>query len=511
MEQFFEVNNSHRNSKPAINKTNQRNARLAYVKFMVMLNPCRKEDAWTFRECAYDQFASILEELEVKDGITPRKLKQQTSYVVRNLPRRTLAIVEYLHEYGHVTAAFTDIKPYFQLLDSDEREQLLGISEVVMVDRRGWICEEQGNDDESPDSVNFPPTVSRFQNQELYSIANIYQVSVPDQVTAVINHFKFSYLNSHISQTLVVRSEEEAQKLQELLNSDYTLCSNCKLIGVSEDGPLKIWSKKRSLCCESCLRVVALYGMAVYDHALNGWVKKAWRPFHMKATDMHPGDDAVIMVAMALIKLGGFPSQIKELFPTENGEVDRSFAKKHSYIRLVQAAAILEFAHSKSPANPQVLLLLVRLYSVLGAGSLAMRAYTKLNLKQIQSETLGYVLLDRISTLHPHPCSDIMIGDEPVAFDPAVELTKLHQRYRGFKKQITRNYMTCLEHGKYGSIFQLTDVHEKLYPSIGSVLSVVELRQLTRMRNPETPFTKSSHGYDILRKFSLMNVCLRRD
>lgn len=297
-------------------------------------------------------------------------------------------------------------------------------------------------------------------------------------------------------------SDEEEPQKKEMLNADYAICTKCKLLAVDKDESVKkVWGKRRGMCCEHCLRAVILYGMATYDHAINGWAEKAWSPFATKKTDMHPGDDAVIMVAMALIKLGGRREQIQEKFPIKNGQADTSFRKRHSDKRLIQAAAILEFAHSKSPANPQLLLLLVRLYLVLGAGSLAMRAYSKLNLKQVQGETLGYVLLDRISMMHPYPCHDIMTGDEPVPFDPAIELAKIHQRYRAFKTQISRNYMTCLQTGSYGSIFQLIDVQEKLSPSLACVMSVMELRKLIRIRDPDTLFTKSSHGYDILRKF----------
>lgn len=172
MEKFFEINNKHRFSDPPISKTNQRNARLASVKFMVRLNPLRKQDTWTFKAYEHDQLSSILHEIKLKEGGNPKELKKLTSYIVRNVPRRLLTIIEYLHEYGHVTAAFTDIEPYFQLLGNDEREHLLGIAAFVMVDRRGWSCVEWGQDIECPQSVNFPPKVRYSHDHGLYSIAN---------------------------------------------------------------------------------------------------------------------------------------------------------------------------------------------------------------------------------------------------------------------------------------------------------------------------------------------------
>lgn len=172
MEKFFEINDKHRFSKPPISKTNQRNARLASVKFMVLLNPRRNRDTWTFKAYEHDQLSSILHEIELKEGGNSKEPRKLTPYVVRNMPRRLLTIIEYLHEYGHVTAAFTDIKPYFELLGNNEREQLLGIAAFVMVDRRGWSCVEGGQDIKSPESVNFPPKVRNSHDNGLHNMAN---------------------------------------------------------------------------------------------------------------------------------------------------------------------------------------------------------------------------------------------------------------------------------------------------------------------------------------------------
>lgn len=336
------------------------------------------------------------------------------------------------------------------------------------------------------------------------------QVGHADQVHAVVNHFKFLYLNSHIIYNTAL-SGEDLEEMEDMGEWDFFECRHCRFIDNRDPKAPKTWFAKRHVECENCLTVIIKHGMDIYDHALNGWKDKQLGPLGVKPTDCHPGDEAAIMAAMALIKLGGSPDRIDENFAKDGEKRDLLFQERHGHRRFIQAAALLEYAHSKSPANPQVLLLLVKIYTSLGAGSLAMRAYVRLNLKQIQNETLGYILLDRISSMHPHACADIMTHEDPVPFDPATELAKLHVNYKRFKEQIERNYWTCLEKGNYGSVFQLMDVNEKLAPSLAGAMSVVERRKLLRMTGLDTDFTKSSHGYEILRKSPALNTCVAGD
>ncbi|KAI9821584.1 MAG: hypothetical protein M1832_003258 [Thelocarpon impressellum] len=104
-------------------------------------------------------------------------------------------------------------------------------------------------------------------------------------------------------------------------------------------------------------------------------------------TDNQPGDDACILAVMGLVHLA---------------RMDSREAAKGSSIHLLQAAALLEHLLSRSKHNYQALLMLVRIYILLGAGSVASEVYPRLAIKQIQNDTLSYNILSRISTLHPH-------------------------------------------------------------------------------------------------------------
>ena len=102
---------------------------------------------------------------------------------------------------------------------------------------------------------------------------------------------------------------------------------------------------------------------------------------HLPASDRRPGDDAAILAVMGLVrlfKLGRKPALIQSIF-------------------------VLETLLLHSVHNYDALLILVRLYLFLGAGSLAIERYSRLSIKNLQHATISWVLFSRISTVHPHP------------------------------------------------------------------------------------------------------------
>jgi len=305
-------------------------------------------------------------------------------------------------------------------------------------------------------------------------------------VTSWVTWVKIMYLGSNCIPDAVASDGKKDDPETVDSSDEYISCTWCD---VEREGTRYKW-------CEGCHKYFIWDCMGKYSFAINGEIQLLWKPLELLPTDIHPGDDFALVAAMSLIKLGS-PLYVKYFadpvgFPQRNGPK-----------RLIQAAALLEFAHSKSPANPQILLLLIRLYSVLGAGSLAMRAYNKLNVKQIQGDTLGYMLFDRISSLHPHPVQDNVTGS-PEVLDPAAKLTKLQSIYRNFHDQITSNCWRSFEAGSYDSIFQLMEAHDKLSRSVGCAISVVELRKILRLTNPQTVFDKEGQGYDLLGKSNSM-------
>ncbi|RKF51363.1 N-terminal acetyltransferase B complex subunit arm1 [Golovinomyces cichoracearum] len=190
------------------------------------------------------------------------------------------------------------------------------------------------------------------------------------------------------------------------------------------------------------------------------------------ATDRHPIDDMAVLASMCLIKLG-----------LRNEDNKSNFLKSSKCSRIIQATVLLEYAWTYSKHNFEISLLLIRFYSLLGCGSLALRAYRRLGLKQIQLDTLSYTLLDRISTFHPHPY-DQLIDGITAKNSPVDYLTKQHKLYQKITGQISSNIWLSFQHGSYGSIFEMRKVSERLSSSLSAATCVIEGRRITRLIVP---------------------------
>ena len=247
-------------------------------------------------------------------------------------------------------------------------------------------------------------------------------------------------------------------------------------------------SKPCGVYCRYCLVRLAESSLKLYKSAIDddGQITS-----NLLATDRHPADDLSILSAMCLIKLS---------LADENDDEGSLNSVKASY--LLQATVLLEYAWSHSKPNFQISLLLVRLYSYLGCGSLSMRAFQRLAVKQIQLDTLSYTLFDRISALHPHAFGHSPDGLTQIP-SPIDHLQRQQRLYRSAREQVSKNIALAFKHGNYNSIFEIKEVSETLSQSISAVMSVVEQRRISRILQPETQLSSSSGGYDVLRKSDL--------
>jgi len=169
---------------------------------------------------------------------------------------------------------------------------------------------------------------------------------------------------------------------------------------------------------------------------------------------------------------------------------------------LVQAILLLEYCWTHSKPNFQFSFLLIRLYNYLGCGSLALRAYQRLALKQVQLDTLSYTMFDRISSQHPHKFGHVPEGSS--ADRTTVEQFQKQQKvYRNARGQITKNMWTSFQQNNYNSIFEMKEVSDTLSHTLSGAMSVIESRKILRITEPGTALTSIFGGYDILRKSSL--------
>jgi N-terminal acetyltransferase B complex non-catalytic subunit len=379
-----------------------------------------------------------------------------------DLDGRVFALCRYLYKYGHSCSAFDDIKIYIVKLDVKDRHTFIKAAPHFLKHLVG-TCYLGAKYNRSAGTVR-----ERFAGGDQVPLPEAGPDTPWNDIMSGITLSKLSYfIKSSLTETTRATFNDR--------------------LGVS--GFSCYWCNETcGTYCTSCLQSLATESLQNYYCTMDddGGVGEG-----LKSTDQHPADEWAILVAMSLIKLAG----CRPWIPNESHDM---FSRLDAQ-QLLRAALTLEYAHTHSKPNPQILLLLIRLYSQLGAGSLAIRAYGRLGIKQVQGDTLSYTLFDRISSLHPHMVDDSIVAEE--ARDPSKHMKKLQRLYRNFRNQIITNSWRSFEHGSYDSIFQLMDVSGKLSGSMTAAMCAIELRRIDRLTQPNAVLTPNSHGYDVLRKF----------
>lgn len=108
-------------------------------------------------------------------------------------------------------------------------------------------------------------------------------------------------------------------------------------------------------------------------------------------TELQPADDLALLSGQAFVgawKAGG------------------------EAVHLYQAAAVLEYASSRSKQSYLIRLLLIRVYRLLGASSLALEHYRAMSVKQVQTDTLSHLILTRASTFSLSSIGDLTYSSE---------------------------------------------------------------------------------------------------
>lgn len=249
-----------------------------------------------------------------------------------------------------------------------------------------------------------------------------YQKSKISKTAAQINHHKFIYLLNisplATNATLTASSEDVIPKLNEFITSS-----------------LRIYAGALPL------------GSALLD------------------TDNQYGDDAALLSVMGLIRL--------HLLHSASHPRTSITAQAPLY----QALAILNVVVSKSKHNYQALLLLVRLYLLLGAIPLAIEVYPRLNIKQIQNDTLSHFLLTRISTVLPNERKVEVI------------LNEAGRIYESSGAQTPNMLVLAFERGGYAQMMGFLEFSERVAGSVCRSMWEIERRRLDRLRGYTTSVT----------------------
>lgn len=183
-----------------------------------------------------------------------------------------------------------------------------------------------------------------------------------------------------------------------------------------------------------------------------------------------PRDDLGLLAVMSLIRLSDYQQRADDSEKTPSSE-------------LIRSAALLEHFCRDSPHNYQILLLLVRIYLLLGAGSIAMKTFGKLSVKQIQNETVGHNLYTRLATIHPHGAPPIVADYKD--FIPEAALGQAIKFYENADRTTTRQRTAGLNLGSYVNVEGAIELQNSLRNSICKRMWVLEARRIDRLQGKD--------------------------
>ncbi|CRG87977.1 N-alpha-acetyltransferase 25, NatB auxiliary subunit [Talaromyces islandicus] len=181
--------------------------------------------------------------------------------------------------------------------------------------------------------------------------------------------------------------------------------------------------------------------------------------------ETQPRDDLGLLVVMSLIRMSDHWQRVQ--------------LQKGPSTELIRAAALLEHFLQDSPHNYQLLLLLVRVYLLLGAGSIAMKTFSRLSVKQIQNETVSHNLFTRLATIHPHGAPPIEADYKD--FIPEVALSQAVSFYGSADRTSTKQRNSGMNLGSYVNVEGTIELQKRLKQSICKFMWAFEGRRIDRL------------------------------
>ncbi|EPS28723.1 hypothetical protein PDE_03669 [Penicillium oxalicum 114-2] len=210
-------------------------------------------------------------------------------------------------------------------------------------------------------------------------------------------------------------------------------------------------------------RCLELYGASFKE----GQSKKETSKAASSTIESQPIDDLCILAAMSLLQ----PTE-----PHETHETEIQVSKTS----LIRSAAVLDHLCRNSPHNYEALLLLVRIYLLLGAGSLALSTFSKLSVKQIQFDSVAHILFTRLSTVHPHSAPPVE-GAEYKDFDPLSAFVQGLNFFRNSEVNTMRFRTAGLEEGAYVNTEEIIELRRRLSNSINRRMYALDVRRTQRL------------------------------
>ncbi|KAK5133106.1 hypothetical protein LTR08_008216 [Meristemomyces frigidus] len=144
---------------------------------------------------------------------------------------------------------------------------------------------------------------------------------------------------------------------------------------------------------------------------------------------------------------------------------------------LLQAAYLADTLLRHNEHIHEARLILVYLYMRLGLGSLALRKFVSLEIKEIQFDTIGHVLFSRISLLHPLPT----VLRRRDTTDPLKLTMNALNYYVRCESKLAETEVSVLGHGQTGMLFDLHELRDTLRQSLTRRTTLLEWRRTARL------------------------------
>ncbi len=200
----------------------------------------------------------------------------------------------------------------------------------------------------------------------------------------------------------------------------------------------------------------------------------------LPVSDRRPGDDAALLAAMGFIRLF-------------------KLGRKHA---LLQCIVVLEHTLLQSKHNYDALLILVRLYVFLGAGSLAMERYSRLSIKNLQHATISWVLYTRISSIHPYPSTYVVDGKRQSTIDPLEDIIHAYKWHTSAENVSLKAIHKMQANGQWNMSLDTLQTSKAVATGFAKFLMVVEAKRICRIRTsahelPKDPISKPVYQFPV--------------
>ncbi|KAI0256800.1 actin cytoskeleton organization protein [Lactifluus subvellereus] len=173
--------------------------------------------------------------------------------------------------------------------------------------------------------------------------------------------------------------------------------------------------------------------------------------------ELQPADDLAILAAQVYVNM---------------------FALDNAVAHLHNAVVLLEYASRRSPQSYQIRLELIRIYRLLGAPQLALDHYRLLNVKQIQTDTLSYLILSRATNFSLAATGDLTYASE------CLESSHI---YFSNSQETSEFVVKAFNTEKYSQIPELVVFEERLDNSLQRDLVKIEHVRLRISHEPISP------------------------